>query len=135
MNLIEVRRRLLIQGKGDKGGDDDLIVERGQYAINENSYIDTNTGDLVSYPGWTSTDYIDVSQGYALSEIVDATYTAFYDEQKNWIGKATTSASDATNANIIFIMPKAEVKFMRISYRSSRHPIVYTIKTGAFVIK
>lgn len=135
MNLIEVRRRLLIQGKGDKGGDDDLIVERGQYAINENSYIDTNTGDLVSYAGWTSTDYIDVSQGYALSEIVDSTYTAFYDEQKNWIGKATTSASDATNASIIFIMPKAKVKFMRISYRSSKHPIVYTIKTGAFVIK
>ena len=116
-----------------EGGGDDLIIERGQYAVYENVYVNENTGDLVSFNGWTSTDYIDVSQGYALSESVDSRYTAFYDEQKNRIGNAATDTG--ANVSIAFIMPKAEVKFMRISYSSFRYPVVYTIKAGAFVIK
>ena len=133
MDLMEARRRLLIQG--ERSGDD-LIIERGQYAVYENVYVNEKTGDLVSYNGWTSTDYIDVSQGYALSEKVDPRFTAFYDEQKNRIGNAATETTDMNaNVGIMFIMPKAEVKFMRISYSSSVHPVVYTVKAGSIVIK
>ena len=120
-----------------KGGGDDLIIERGQYAVHENTYVDNNTGDLIPYDGWESTDYIDVSQGYALSRNVDSNYTAFYDEQKNRIGNALASINNATNVSIAFIMPNAKVKFMRISYQSYLRPVpvVYTVKAGALVIK
>ena len=118
-----------------EGGGDDLIMERGQYAVHEGYYVDESTGDLVPYGGWTSTDYIDVSQGYMLSEMLEPNYTAFYDGQKNRISKAATTVSNRTNAKTVFIMPKAEVKFMRISYKSSDHPIVYTVKAGSIVIK
>lgn len=130
MDLMERRRMMLMQGEG---GGDDLIMERGQYTVYKNYYVDSATGDLVPYNGWTSTDYIDVSQGYMLSEKLSPNYTAFYDEQKNRISNAATIAENSIN--IMFIIPKAEVKFMRISYTSSQHPVVYILKAGAIVIK
>lgn len=123
---------MLLQGEG---GGDDLILERGQYAVYKNYYVDSTTGDLVPYDGWTSTDYIDVSQGYMLSEKLSPNFTAFYDGQKNRISKAATTVSNETYANTAFIIPKAEVKFMRISYGPSVQPVVYTVKAGSIVIK
>ena len=63
-----------------------------------NSYVDHRTGDLITYNGWSRTNYIDISNAASLTVRSSASsiYNVFFTANYAFIGNFTVKTSDAT---------------------------------------
>lgn len=128
MDVMELRRGLLM---AIKKGSDDVIVESVN-AIAElipNTYIVASNGETRTYNGWSSTDYIDITNGCVIYTATDIVYNGLYDENKNFIsGSGYPNFSLKRSVNYsgqfasyypIFIKLDQRIKYIRLSAETS----------------
>lgn len=96
------------------------------YSIVANTYINNSDGREITYSGWDSTDYIELT-GDQLKCVwgTSSTWNAFYDEAKRYISSPTVGAGGAT------VSIPAQAKYVRLSNTSPamRTLEVYTISS------
>ena len=87
-------------GGGSSSGDYTDTLWDG--SVIANTYIDTNTGNQISYNGWSSTDYLDLQDAdvlYRTGGMSTINYNAFYNSNKTYIsgfGAGTAIAIPST---------------------------------------
>lgn len=72
------------------------VCEYIPFTIVENSYINKNTGEFISYNGWDRTDYIevDVTKDITIGASARTTYCASYDENHDFVYAFTLEAGE-----------------------------------------
>ena len=83
----------------------------------ENTYLGGN-GNLISYNGWASSDFIPVTTGQYIyisiaGESLHSSFNFMYDENKTMIGNFNTIAKKNISSTVIYIPEK--VKYIRFS--------------------
>ena len=70
----------------------------------QNTYINSFNGELKTYNGWDSTDFIELNgQIYAVFQNSDWQYCAVYDENKNFIRNLSNGLNSALTSNAKYI--------------------------------
>ena len=105
---------------GDKLNMIDANIYNIQINKTSGSYINQNTGDLVTYSGWDASDFIDVSlcENVVYYTPVSSVYNAFYDSSKTYISGFTMTAGFLRNSPRTVKVPSG-AKYVRISNTTS----------------
>ena len=93
-------------------------VQQGDYksiwdkSLIANTYID-RYGNQVNYNGWSSTDYLEISDNttdyiYRIGTIVSASYNAWYDENKTFISSFAGRYTDSIPSNAKYVRYSGE---------------------------
>lgn len=89
----------------------------------DDGYIDQTNGDIISYDGWSYTDYIELKKNSALyvttNSNIDNVFNAFYDSNKSFITNFNIRAN--SDHALIDSIPQ-NAKYVRVS-RDSKYSI------------
>ena len=83
------------------------------YVINPNTYISNSDGSLIRYNGWSSTEYVEVTEGSTIriSWSTSSSYNAWYGSEKRFI--SAFSANTVTDIKV-----PANAMYLRLSNNS-----------------
>ena len=99
-----------------------------EYKLNwiENEYVNGNTGEIITYNGWKRTDYTEIKKDFPLyfttNQTTDNEYGAYYDENKNYVGKLYIAANSDRAINSV----PTNAKFFIISCANNTTTEAYT---------
>lgn len=92
-----------------------------KYKLNwiENEYVNGNTGEIITYNGWKRTDYTEIKKDFPLyfttNKTTDNEDCAYYDENKNYVGKLYITA----NSDMAINRVPTNAKYFIISCHNS----------------
>jgi hypothetical protein len=111
--------------RGIDGGDNLIVsVQELSFAIVPDVYLSITNGSLISYSGWSTTDYVPIGNGILIcSNKNSSIYNCQYNEQKQFLNSfaygGNGSDFNSTRPTYFLIMPDSTVKYVRLSDSNS----------------
>ena len=98
---------ITIEGGG--GGLEEVVLDTSE--LIPNTYISNSNGSEVSYSGWSSTDFIDISDGIQIKADRRLSYSAFYNSSETFVS--------AVDIKTEYTAIPSSAKYVRISGSNS----------------
>lgn len=80
-----------------------------------NVYIDSGSGAVVSYGGWSATDFIDIETAievYRVGGLTGASWNAFYDVNKAYVSSAPSGSITSVPSGARYVRFSNDTRYM-----------------------